>query len=132
MTAILFNRRQTVAALGLAVSGGVSAQASGDKTVRFVLPNAVASGVDTITRSAQSALSKALGQAAVIENQPGAGGVTGIQTLARAAPDGLTLSVVSNNVVIFPAVIKKYAQKFFKDEMVKYAKLVKKAGIEPE
>lgn len=106
MPPIHVNRRQSIAVIGMAVAGSTFAQAPSDKTVRFVLPNAVASGVDTITRSAQQALSKALGQPVVVENQPGAGGVVGIQTLARAAPDGLTLSVVSNNVVIFPAVIK--------------------------
>ena len=106
MPTFVFNRRQTMTALGLAVAGHVFAQTQGDKPVRFVLPNAVASGVDTITRSAQNALSKALAQPVVVENQPGAGGVVGVQTLTRAAPDGFTLSVVSNNVVIFPAVIK--------------------------
>ena len=83
------------------------AQQMGDKTVRFVLPNATGSGVDAITRAAQPALSKALGMPVVVENQPGAGGVVGLSTLARSAPDGLTLSVVSNNVVIFPSVIKQ-------------------------
>ncbi|MBX3638104.1 MAG: tripartite tricarboxylate transporter substrate binding protein [Rubrivivax sp.] len=78
----------------------------GDKTVRFVLPNATGSGVDAITRAAQPALAKALGHAVVVENQPGAGGIVGLQTLARSAPDGMTLSVVSNNVVIFPSVLK--------------------------
>ena len=78
----------------------------GDKAIRIVLPNATGSGVDTITRTAQPALSKALGKPVVIENQPGAGGIVGIQTLTRAAPDGMTLSVVSNNVVIFPSVYK--------------------------
>jgi tripartite-type tricarboxylate transporter receptor subunit TctC len=71
-----------------------------------VLPNATGSGVDAITRAAQPALAKALGMAVVVENQPGAGGVVGLQTLARSAPDGMTLSVVSNNVVIFPSVLK--------------------------
>lgn len=42
----------------------------------------------------------------VVENQPGAGGVLGLQALARSAPDGNTLSIVSNNVVIFPSVLK--------------------------
>ena len=78
----------------------------GDKTVRFILPNATGSGVDAITRAAQPALSKALGSTVVVDNQPGAGGVVGLQALARSAPDGMTLSVVSNNVVIFPSVIK--------------------------
>jgi tripartite-type tricarboxylate transporter receptor subunit TctC len=42
----------------------------------------------------------------VVDNQPGAGGIVGLNALARSAPDGNTLSVVSNNVVIFPSVIK--------------------------
>ena len=80
-----------------------SAQAG---TVKFILPNAVGSGVDAITRAAQTALGKALNAAVVVDNQPGAGGVIGLQALARSAPDGNTLAVVSNNVVIFPSVIK--------------------------
>jgi len=74
--------------------------------VRFILPNAPGSGVDAITRAAQPAFSKALGAPVVVENQSGAGGVIGLQSLARSAPDGNTLSVVSNNVVIFPSVLK--------------------------
>ena len=79
----------------------------GERSVRFVLPNATGSGVDAITRAAMPALAKALGHPVVVDNQPGAGGVLGLQTLARSAPDGYTLSVVSNNVVIFPSVIKQ-------------------------
>ncbi|HEX6528251.1 MAG TPA: tripartite tricarboxylate transporter substrate-binding protein, partial [Burkholderiales bacterium] len=74
--------------------------------VRFVLPNAAGSGVDAITRAAQPAFAKAFGAPVVVENQTGAGGVIGLQTLARSAPDGHTLAVVSNNVVIFPSVLK--------------------------
>ena len=83
-----------------------TALAQSDRPVRLVLPNAAGSGVDAITRAAQPAFSAALGAPVVVENQPGAGGVVGLQTLARSAPDGTTLSVVSNNVVIFPAVLK--------------------------
>ncbi len=97
-----------LACAGLALSTSAAwAQSAGEKTVRIVLPNAVSSGVDTITRTAQSALAKALGHPVAVENQPGAGGVLGVQTLTRAAPDGYTLGVVSNNVVIFPSVIKQ-------------------------
>ena len=74
--------------------------------MRFILPNATGSGVDAITRAAQPALAKALGFAVVVENQPGAGGIVGLQALSRAAPDGMTLSVVSNNVIILPSVYK--------------------------
>jgi tripartite-type tricarboxylate transporter receptor subunit TctC len=75
-------------------------------TIRFILPNATGSGVDAITRAAQPALAKALGANVVVENQAGAGGVVGLQALTKAAPDGNTLAIVSNNVVIFPSVLK--------------------------
>ena len=102
-------RRLAVLALGLValVAAAPCAWAQADRTIRFVLPNATGSGVDAITRAAQPALAKALGHAVVVDNQPGAGGVLGLQTLARSAPDGFTLGVVSNNVVIFPSVIKQ-------------------------
>jgi len=89
--------------LSLFAAGAALAQ---DRPVRFILPNAAGSGVDAITRAAQPALAKALGAPVVVENQTGAGGVIGLQALARSAPDGTTLSVVSNNVVIFPSVMK--------------------------
>lgn len=99
-------RRHALAALAL-IALAPAAWAQVDRPVRFVLPNATGSGVDTITRAAQAALAKALGHPVVVDNQPGAGGVLGLQTLARSAPDGFTLGVVSNNVVIFPSVIKQ-------------------------
>ncbi len=83
-----------------------SAFAQADRPVRFVLPNATGSGVDAITRSAQNALGRALGHPVIVDNQPGAGGIVGLQTIARAPADGMTLGVVSNNVVIFPSVLK--------------------------
>lgn len=105
MSSTTFTRRQALAALAAMATAPAWGQQS-DKAIRFVLPNATGSGVDAITRSAQPALAKALGQPVVVENQPGAGGVVGLQTIARAAPDGLTLGIVSNNVVIFPSVLK--------------------------
>jgi len=103
-----FSRRQLIgaAAAGAATAGASLPAWAQDRTVRFILPNATGSGVDAITRAAQPALAKALNANVVVENQPGAGGVVGLQALAKTAPDGNTLSVVSNNVVIFPSVLK--------------------------
>lgn len=104
------NRRSFSRSL-LAVPAGCALGAwplagAAQSAIKFILPNATGSGVDAITRAAQPALAKALGTAVAVENQPGAGGVVGLQALARSAPDGNTLSVVSNNVVIFPSVLK--------------------------
>ncbi|PIF77923.1 tripartite-type tricarboxylate transporter receptor subunit TctC [Variovorax sp. 54] len=78
-----------------------------DKPVRFILPISAGSGVDAIARAASVALGKALGQPVVIENLPGAGGITGTSAVIKALPDGFTLGMVSNNHVINPSVFKK-------------------------
>jgi tripartite-type tricarboxylate transporter receptor subunit TctC len=101
-----FHRRTLLASAFALATAASWAQTPGEKTVKFILPNATGSGVDAITRAAQPALAKALGHPIVVENQPGAGGIVGLQALAKSAPDGFTLSVVSNNVVIFPSVYK--------------------------
>lgn len=102
----ILSRRGALAAVAAGVLCAPAFAQVGEKTVRFILPNATGSGVDAITRAAQPALAKALGHAVVVDNQPGAGGIVGLQALARSAPDAFTLSVVSNNVVIFPSVFK--------------------------
>ena len=107
-TKALNTRRQALLSLaGLALAGSpVLALAQSDKPVRFILPVSAGSGVDAITRAASNQLGKALGQSVVVDNQPGAGGVVGTQNLVKAAPDGQTLGMVSNNHVIYPSVLK--------------------------
>lgn len=95
-----------VAALAAALAAPGTAHAT--PPLRVILPVGAGSGVDVIFRSAQPALSKALGgQAVVIENLPGAGGITGTQALVKATPDGNTIAVVSNNHSVNPSVFKK-------------------------
>ncbi len=103
------SRRKTLAVLASAGAAVLSpAFAQSDKPIRIILPVSAGSGVDAITRAAVPQLIKALGgQSVVIENLPGAGGITGATALARAQPDGLTIGMVSNNHVINPAVYKK-------------------------
>ena len=104
MDASSLTRRTVLAGAAAALSLPVFGQA--DRPVRFILPNATGSGVDAITRAAQQALGKALGHPVIVDNQPGAGGILGLQALARSPADGSTLGIVSNNVVIFPSVLK--------------------------
>jgi tripartite-type tricarboxylate transporter receptor subunit TctC len=102
------SRRSALTALTAAAMASLPGQtwAQAERSIKFILPNATGSGVDAITRSAAPALGKALGANVVVENQAGASGVIGLQALAKNPPDGFTLSVVSNNVVIFPSVMK--------------------------
>ena len=105
MTRFALVRRTVMVLAGLAAAFPAFAQTSG-QPLRLILPVGPGSGVDTIVRTFGNAFSKELGQPVVIENQPGAGGVIGTQALAKAAPDGRTLGVVSNNHVVFPSVYK--------------------------
>ena len=81
--------------------------AQSDAPLRVILPLSAGSGVDAIIRSAQVALSKELKQPVVIENLPGAGGITGTSALIKAAPDGKTIAFISNNHAVNPSVYKK-------------------------
>jgi tripartite-type tricarboxylate transporter receptor subunit TctC len=98
--------RLTNLALAAFALGAGAVHAQSDKPIRFILPVATASGVDTITRAAAPALSKALGHPVVVDNQPGAGGIVGTYAMIKSPPDGFTLSIVSNNHVIYPSVYK--------------------------
>ncbi|HRO58721.1 MAG TPA: tripartite tricarboxylate transporter substrate binding protein [Burkholderiaceae bacterium] len=102
-------RRTLLALAGAAIAAGMATSpARASPPLRVILPVGPGSGVDVIARSAQQALSKALGgQPVVIENLPGAGGMIGTQALVQSAPDGNTIAFVSNNHAVNPSVYKK-------------------------
>lgn len=76
--------------------------------LRVIVPASAGSGLDITLRAAVSSLSKALeGQPVVVDNQAGAGGVSGTATIVKAAPDGQTLGFISNNHAVNPSVYKK-------------------------
>ncbi|MET0961938.1 MAG: tripartite tricarboxylate transporter substrate binding protein [Noviherbaspirillum sp.] len=84
----------------------VHAAAQSGKPLRIIVPNAAGSSVDALTRSIGTPLSRALGQPVIIENLPGAGGITGTVQLVRAPKDGSTIAMVSNNHVVNPSIYK--------------------------
>src|SRR4030095_12703153 len=74
--------------MGAALAALVPAQAQlGERAVKFILPVATASGVDTITRAAQPALTKALASPIVAATQPGAAGMVGTSALGQQTSD---------------------------------------------
>jgi tripartite-type tricarboxylate transporter receptor subunit TctC len=69
------------------------AQVFPDKPIRFLVPFPAGGSTDAVARIMQPTLEKILGQPVVIENRPGAGGMLGVDAIAKAAPDGYTIGL---------------------------------------
>ena len=88
------------------VSVSVWAQTYPNKPVRVVVA-AATGGPDIVARIVSAELTNQLGQNFFVENQPGANGIVGANTVAKAAPDGYTLLVYSSGFVVNPYVQKQ-------------------------
>ena len=78
-------------ALGIAQAHAQPAKDYPDKPVRWVVPFTPGASNDVIARLIAAKLLDAWGQQFIIDNRPGAGGLVGADTVAKAAPDGYTL-----------------------------------------
>ena len=63
--------------------------------IRFVVPFAAGGPSDIVARVLAPRMAATLGQPVVVENRAGAGGVTGVDVVAKAAPDGYTFGIGS-------------------------------------
>ncbi|MDB5838241.1 MAG: hypothetical protein JWQ23_193 [Herminiimonas sp.] len=82
------------------------AQAYPTKPIRLIVPFAPGGFTDVVARVVGQKLSGSLGQPIVVENKPGAGSTIGTDFVAKAAPDGYTLVMVSSTHVISPWLYK--------------------------
>ena len=87
-------QRVLLAAIGLAVAvPNATAQVYPTRPITIVVPFAAGGPTDTIARMMAEPMRAALGQPVIIENAVGAGGSLGVGRVARAAPDGYTVSI---------------------------------------
>ena len=70
------------------------------RLVRIVVPYSPGIGVDIAARTIGPKLSERIGQPVIVENKPGASSLIGTEFVARAAPDGYTLGMAVNTLVI--------------------------------
>jgi tripartite-type tricarboxylate transporter receptor subunit TctC len=95
--------------LGVAMSlavGAACAQAYPNKPVKLIVPFAPGGFTDVVARILGQKLSVAMGQQFVVENKAGAGSTIGTDFVAKAAPDGYTLVMISTTHVISPWIYK--------------------------
>ncbi len=76
------------------------------RSITLVVPFAAGGFTDVVARVLTQGLAKALGQSVVIDNRPGAGSTLGTDLVAKSAPDGYRLLMVSTTHVISDALYK--------------------------
>jgi tripartite-type tricarboxylate transporter receptor subunit TctC len=106
------------ASLAIGLSLAVPSSAADNypnRKVRMIVPFAAGGPTDVIGRMVAEQLSNAWGQQLYVENMPGAGGNLGVETAARAAPDGYTILVVSTGFIINPSMYSKIGYDPVKD-----------------
>jgi tripartite-type tricarboxylate transporter receptor subunit TctC len=100
----LINRRHLVAVTAVMLSlwgSSASAQASyPTQTVKIIVPFTPGTGMDTIARVVAPRLSERLGQPVVVQNQPGASGNIGADTVAKSTADGYTILMGANTMLM--------------------------------
>ncbi|HWA37051.1 MAG TPA: tripartite tricarboxylate transporter substrate binding protein [Burkholderiales bacterium] len=87
--------------------GSAAAQAWPSKPIRYIIPFPPGGSSDLMSRAIGPRLSERLGQPVVIENVPGAGGMLGVDRVAKASPDGYTIGLaaagaLSSNISLYP------------------------------
>jgi tripartite-type tricarboxylate transporter receptor subunit TctC len=87
-------------ALGVAPLAEANAQSYPSRPVRVIVPFAAGGVADITIRIVSEKLGEKLGQRFVVENMPGAGGVAAARAAASSAPDGHTLTMLTNGTAI--------------------------------
>jgi len=98
-------RRTVLTGLAAAASAGVwplssLAQDFPNRSLRIVVPFAAGGVGDLTARAVAQQMATQMGQAVVIDNRPGAGGVAAAEAVVRAEPDGHTLFLMSNGTAV--------------------------------
>jgi tripartite-type tricarboxylate transporter receptor subunit TctC len=97
----LFSLIAVVAAILVALASH-DAWSQASRTIKIVVPFPAGGSADILARLLGEQINKAQGPTVLIENRPGAGASIAYEAVARAAPDGNTLVINGNSLVINP------------------------------
>src|SRR5258705_12538615 len=102
--------------IGLSVlATHAQAQTWPSRPVRILVPYPPAGGTDIIARVMADNFSKVFKQQFFVENRPGAGNMIGIESVARAAPDGYTFLMTASTLSLNSVLYKKISYDPVKD-----------------
>jgi tripartite-type tricarboxylate transporter receptor subunit TctC len=103
------------AAVLVSLAAPVRAETFPSRPIHLIMPYAPGGIVDFAGRVVAQKLGEVLGQTAVAENRPGAGGIVGVEYVAHSAPDGYDLVIMDPAYVINPIMQKSMPYNIFKD-----------------
>ena len=100
--------RMLVMLAAVLFAAAAQAQDYPSKPIRYIVPFPPGGSSDLIARAIAPRLGERLGQPVVIENKPGAGGMIGVDIVAKAQPDGYTIGLaaagaLSSNAALYPS-----------------------------
>jgi tripartite-type tricarboxylate transporter receptor subunit TctC len=107
--------RTLAAALAAALVLPASAQTYPTKPVKIISPFSAGGPADIYARYIGQRLEKPMGQSFVVENRVGGGGIIGADAVAKSAPDGYTLLVMSNTHTVNESLVAKKPYKLMTD-----------------
>ena len=91
---------------GMLLIGAAAAQSYPNKPIRFIVPYPAGGGTDIVARMIAPKMAQALGQPVVVDNRPGASTIIGTEMLAKAAPDGYTIGMITDSHAMNPSFFK--------------------------
>ncbi|WP_439598774.1 Bug family tripartite tricarboxylate transporter substrate binding protein [Falsiroseomonas sp.] len=98
------------ALMGLAapmlLSRGAAAQSFPNRPIRMVIPFTAGGSNDVVGRMLGDAMAQRLGQAVVVENRGGAGGLLGNDAVAKAEPDGHTILLAGSGSFVISSLVQ--------------------------
>src|SRR3954453_20164688 len=107
--------RAVLAVALLSCGAAVWSQPYPSKPVHLVVRYAVGGSADVYGRVLAAKLSESLGHPVVVENRPGGGAVVATDAVAKAAPDGYTVLMMSNTHAVNETLIPKKPYELMRD-----------------
>ena len=89
-----------VALMGTLSLGALAQSGFPSQPIKIIVPFTPGTGMDTIARVVAPRLSERLGQSVVVQNQPGASGNIGADAVAKSTPDGYTVLMGANTMLL--------------------------------
>ena len=94
-----------LAAVVVAASPAAAQDAYPSRPVRIIVPFAAGGPADVYARVLAERLQQSMGQPFVVDDRPGAGSIIGTDAVAKSAPDGYTLLLMSNTHTVNESLI---------------------------